>query len=367
MRASRTAVLGLVLVASCLTPATDHLDLDRKLGKAEVEGAEVREVDGLAAIRELSPGRLRLRAASPVLNLEMELAPGSPAAWEIIVENAMPAAELTVTCPGSCSAAPRPTERPTRAAWDLTLEPGATAELRIAPPDWDEPAPFRFAAMSDVQEAIPEVDEIVARMNEDDSIRFVISTGDLTHRGRRDELEDFLAQLEALDVPFFTTYGNHEFVGDPLDWHELFGPFNSHFRFKGVTFSLVDSSAASIDPDVYARLETWLDASRDEPHLFTTHVPPFEPVGTRSVSFRSRTEAAKLVAMLADGDVDLAIFGHIHTLHTFSTGGIPAYISGGGGAIENRLDGIGRHYLTVDADPAAVAFSQVGVVRIEDD
>jgi hypothetical protein len=68
---------------------------------------------------------------------------------------------------------------------------------------------------------------------------------------------------------------------------------------------------------------------------------------------------------MADHGVDLGVYGHVHSYYAFSHAGIPAYISGGGGAITERLDGIGRHYLKVEADVSAQTFS-TEVVRIDD-
>jgi Icc protein len=50
----------------------------------------------------------------------------------------------------------------------------------------------------------------------------------------------------------------------------------------------------------------------------------------------------------------------------FSNAGIPAYISGGGGAIPERFDGRGRRYLTIDVDPK-VSVVQTAIVRIDVD
>nr|MBA3456856.1 hypothetical protein [Deltaproteobacteria bacterium] len=46
------------------------------------------------------------------------------------------------------------------------------------------------------------------------------------------------------------------------------------------------------------------------------------------------------------------LYGHIHTLVSYENGGIPAYISGGGGAEPLRGDGIDRHFLVIELDPA---------------
>ncbi|NPC52723.1 metallophosphoesterase, partial [Corallococcus exiguus] len=50
--------------------------------------------------------------------------------------------------------------------------------------------------------------------------------------------------------------------------------------------------------------------------------------------------------------------------YSFSNAGIPAYISGGGGAIPERFDGVGRHFLAVDVDPSA-GVREVGLVRVD--
>ena len=171
-----------------------------------------------------------------------------------------------------------------------------------------------------------------------------------------------LEQLKLLDVPLYSTVGNHELMGDAKLWREYFGRHNTNFRFKGVTFSLVDSANAAIDPMVYGWIEQWLAASRSEVHLFFTHFPPIDPFSLRNGSFRSRKEANKLLAMLADGKVDVTFYGHIHSLYIYQNAGIPAYISGGGGAWPERWDGIDRHYLVVDVAPTV---QNVGVVRVD--
>ena len=94
------------------------------------------------------------------------------------------------------------------------------------------------------------------------------------------------------------------------------------------------------------------------------HIPPLDPAGTRNGAFASRLEANKLLSLLASGKVDTTFYGHVHSYYAYSNAGIPAYITGGGGAIPEQLDGIGRHYLTVDVDPAR-QLSQVAMVRVD--
>jgi 3',5'-cyclic AMP phosphodiesterase CpdA len=189
--------------------------------------------------------------------------------------------------------------------------------------------------------------------------------GDIAQAAGPEEYAAFEAKLAALPVPYFTTIGNHDLWKGVTPFRDRFGRGNIHFDFHGVAFSLVDSGSAGLDPLVYDWLDGWLDDARDRPHVFATHFPPIDPVGVRAGGFRSRAEAETLLARLAAGRVDLTLYGHIHTYQAFGNAGIPAYISGGGGAHPERWDGIGRHFLVVDAEPSANRIGAVALVRVD--
>jgi predicted phosphodiesterase len=247
-------------------------------------------------------------------------------------------------------------------AFVVSVEDGALLELGPVGSERDEA--FTFAVLSDVQSAVDRVHEVFARINLDPELSFVVSTGDLVDTGAREELVRFQQELAILEVPLFSTVGNHEMGAPPQPWHERFGPFNVHFLFKGTSFSLLDSGNATIDPHIYDRLDGWLNEAKQRPHVVLTHVPPLDPIGLRGGAFRSRKEAAKLMQRLADGRVDALFLGHIHSYYAFSAAGVPSYISGGGGAIPERLDGIERHYLRVRMHPER-GIEDVAVVRVD--
>ena len=73
-----------------------------------------------------------------------------------------------------------------------------------------------------------------------------------------------------------------------------------------------------------------------------------------------------MLSRLAAGDVDLTLYGHIHTYIEFENAGIPAYVSGGGGADPMHFDGIDRHFLVIEVDPAAGAIGTVDLHRVAD-
>jgi hypothetical protein len=126
---------------------------------------------------------------------------------------------------------------------------------------------------------------------------------------------------------------------------------------------MLDSASATLAPQVYDWLGGWLADGEGGLHMVIMHHPPLDPDGKRNGAFASRSEANKLLSTLARGGVDLTVYGHVHSFYTFENAGIEAFISGGGGAIPQRLDGVGRHFLKILADPASQRMT-TGIVRI---
>jgi 3',5'-cyclic-AMP phosphodiesterase len=356
------------LLAGCVRPAEGRAQKDLEIGRAEGGGLAVRVEEGLAAVRGLESGALTLWGNAPAFHVRLAPEAGAVEGWTVAVRNAMPDAQLTAVAEGTGEpllVEGGPTRVPTEKAWRVRLRPGEAARLTVAPPGWDEARPFRFAALADVQEALPKVEDIYARMNEDPSLRFIFFSGDLTERGTREQLEEFQERLTTSRIPLFATLGNHEtYSGRGDAYQEMVGRGSHHFGFQGAHFSMVDSADGTVDPLVEEQLDGWLEAAREAVHVVGMHIAPLEPIGVRNGSFSSRHEAASLVGKLARAGVDLTLYGHVHSYYAFSNAGIPAYISGGGGAIPERFDGVGRHYLAVEVDPA-VGVKDVALVRVD--
>lgn len=356
---NRILVVTSLFLVACLRPADERSDHDALVGVAEGPGIELEVRDGQAAVRELRPDGVVLWAQAPVFTVSLQLEANR--SFRVEVLNCMPGAQTTLA-DGVHDAAERP--RPTHCIFDLALPAGAH-ELVIAPPDWQEEVTYRFADMGDIQTAMDSVHEVFAAISATPDLRFVMSTGDVVENGVSEEYELFQEQIKSLNIPFFSTVGNHELTQDIQIWHRLFGRYSVHFRFKGVDFSYVDSGNASLDPKLYDRLGDWLDDGSDRIHIFGTHYPPLDPVGARNAGFRSRNEASKLLVELFEGNVDLTIYGHVHSYYKFENAGIPAYISGGGGALPERFDGIDRHFLVIEVAPELNKVNAVDVVRVD--
>jgi Icc protein len=356
------AACSLLFASGCLRPSEERARADQEVGRTETEELSVEVEEGRAVVRELDSTHLSLWASAPRLAVNLQFLGEPPAELSLDVHNCMPRAELDAGLAPVLDLG-----RDTAGVCRFRLGPfdSPEARLELAPPDSERPSAFRFALMSDVQEAIDRVQDIYQRMNLEPGLDFLLGAGDLTEHGSAAELSRFQTELEHLNIPYYTTLGNHELRQSPSLYQQYFGRCNQSFEYRGVRFTLLDSASASLDPIVYGWLQEWLAAGAGRLHVVAMHIPPRDPIGLRDLSFSDRNEAAKLLSRLAAGGVDLTLYGHVHSYYHFENAGIPAYISGGGGSHPERFDQIGRHFLVVDADPIAGTF-QVRVVRVDD-
>jgi 3',5'-cyclic-AMP phosphodiesterase len=349
------------LLAACLRPGEDRARRDEQVGQAQAAGVRVEVALGHAAVRDLEPERVQLWASAPRLSVALDWDASPPGELAIEVQNCMPGAEL-VTADAPLIASERAAGN--RCLFRLGPFAGRAARVEIAPPNTDGPSAFRFAVMSDVQEAIDRVQDIYRVVNAEPDLDFLLGAGDLTERGTREQLERFERELGGLDIPYYTTLGNHELGESPSLYQDFFGRGSQSFQYRGVRFTLLDSASASIDPIVFEWLDEWLEQGRESGHVVAMHIPPLDPIGVRNGAFANRNEAAKLLGRLAAAGVDLTLYGHIHSYYHFENAGMPAHVSGGGGAIPERFDDIGRHFLVVDVEPGEQRFD-VSVVRVD--
>lgn len=355
------AWLGWALLAGCARPGEERTLADRQVGHAASSALSVDVDDGLAAVRALEDGLVSLWANAPRLRLHLTFQAPFPDALRLEVRNCMPRSVLDAGLLGVRASG----REAGNVCWfDLGPIDTPAASLGLAPPDSDTPSAFRFALMSDVQEAIDHVQDIYRRINREPEIDFLLGAGDLTEHGSAEELERFQTELRGLTIPYYTTLGNHELRESPALFQPYFGRCNQSFEWRGVRFTLLDSASATIDPLAYEWLEDWLRLGANGLHVVAMHVPPRDPYGLRDLAFADRNEAAKLLARFATAGVDLTLYGHIHSYYHFENAGIPAYISGGGGSHPERFDHIGRHFLVIRADPASQKL-QVELVRVD--
>jgi hypothetical protein len=188
-----------LILCACLDVAEERVERDLAVGKRENAGARVAVDGGLAAVRGLDATRLELWANAPSLGVELSL-PSEARRFELHVRNTLADAELTLHDATSRAIELEPiattfaTER--RAAFDATG--GGRFRLRLAAPDAEREEPFDFLAFADVQDALPRVGDVFAKMNREPDARFVMMAGDITERGEAAELRRFQQEQLAL-------------------------------------------------------------------------------------------------------------------------------------------------------------------------
>ncbi|HWA74218.1 MAG TPA: metallophosphoesterase [Polyangiaceae bacterium] len=360
------AALVLLLLQACLNVAEPRAERDTRIGHAELERTQLDVTDGLAAIRRFEPGQVELWANAPALHVRLVLADSANDEWSLTIRNTLPDAVLSATSNGqpfalsSAGEAVFSTERRVH----FSAPGGSSLDFTLSAPDAATAAPFEFIDFADVQEAVDVVSDVFDAMNQESAARFVTMAGDITRSGSSEQLERFQSEQQRLHLPIFVTLGNHELGDSDVPYHDFFGRGSYSFVFRGARFTFLDSASATLDPSVYGWLDEWLEAGRNQPHLTFMHVPPLDPSGIRNGAFSSRAEADKLLARLGRGRVATTFYGHIHSYYAFENAGIPAFISGGGGAIPERFDNIGRHFLVVRVDPEAHAVTS-RIVRVD--
>ncbi len=341
------ALLGGAL-AGCVDPAGARADRDfDQIGRAVAGGLSLVIDPGAvqAADGDLDPVRFELRASAPVVEVRID---GDPGRVEIVIDNLT--GDAAVTGDGVISVdAPTPLSR--------HIELSAPAVIRIGPAD---PAarPVRLAYTSDIHVNIDAIHQLVARVDADPAIEMVLASGDLigtgSHRGEWDRVMEALAELP---VPFYATVGNHELYGgdDGHEFNRRLGRMNVLFDYHGVRVGLADSGAATLAERVFDFLDQGFAPTEPDAgvRIFVTHTPLVDVSGLRNAGFSSRLEAERILAMLVRRHVELLLHGHVHGYAAYRSAGIPTYIVNGGGGRDDQFDGIGPHFLVVDADPIA--------------
>jgi Icc protein len=356
----RSALLLTALcVSGCLRPSEDRARKDAEIGQATAPGVSVTVANGFAAVRSLASERSELWQNAPALSIGLRFEAPAPEQHQLVVQNCMRDATANVS---GATLVELARERGA-CRLELALE-APDVEIELAPPQLADVTPFRFAVLSDIQEAIDDVQDIYDRINQIPDLEFVLGAGDLTESGSVEELEQFQAYMLGLAYPYYVTLGNHELGASPPPYHDYFGRGSQSFVYRGVRFTLLDSASATLDPIVYDWLDEWLRLGAEQPHVVAMHIAPLDPIGVRNGAFANRAEAGKLLSRLAAHGVDLTLYGHIHSYYRFDNAGIPAFISGGGGAIPERFDDIGRHFLVIDVDPATSSFTST-TVRVD--
>jgi len=354
--------LVLLGLAACAEPASDRAERDLELGAVQTAGYAFASAEGLLHVRSASEAKLSLRASCAELSFTLRRSSSALESLVVELSNVLPGLELA-SAAGVLSAGGEPvrgaaTGAPLTSSWLVRFPDGVDEVVLATPPRSGD---FTFLAFGDIQSGIRTFSDVVAKLNEHPDAELILFLGDLTERSEAAEFDRIEESFAQVVLPVFATPGNHD-VNDNAIYQRRFGRASYTCLNRGVRFTSIDSSSATLAPALWPRYETWLEQGREQRHVLFSHIPSTEVLGVRSGQWNSRTEARRFNAGAVEAGADLILFGHIHSFDAYALGGIPTYIAGGGGAIPERFDGIDRHFLKVRVTAAAM---DVEVIRVD--
>jgi hypothetical protein len=187
------------------------------------------------------------------------------------------------------------------------------------------PTRVRIAALADVQTNPGQFARIVERLQRErdfatdagELLAGVILAGDLTEHSRADEFRDFAQLLEAANVPFALTPGNHD-VYEPSQPHfnQNFGPGNYAFEVCGVKITMLDTGSGALAESVVARLPELFERRDATSMIAAMHHPPYAELTGFGWSREDLASITLGEFALQGGELVLA--GHGHLLREFT-------------------------------------------------
>ena len=320
----------------------DHTKFDKIAGQGSTSSYTFKASDGLLHIKDMSKNSINLIASAPEFSFTITKLVDEPIDLTINIGNIPKNTEIMNY--GTGSSVNDIKDLWLTKTWDITLANHVeTFSTTISPQD-----NFSFLAFGDIQQGLESFDEMILRMNEEDA-SFIIGLGDLTSRAQEDEFKTLVDLYQNLDVPIYSSPGNHD-VFQAEFFQKYFGSASYSFVFRNVRFTSLDSAWARLSDYTWSRFENWAKESADDIHIIYSHIPSSDISGIRAGQWSSRREAFRFQSLSSKYQVDLIMFGHVHSFDNYKNAGIQTIISGGSGGIPENFDGVERHFMRVDVD-----------------
>lgn len=200
------------------------------------------------------------------------------------------------------------------------------------PPEADQ---LNFYVFGDSQGYQGGLQQIVASAN-DYRPDFVLHCGDLTPFGTETQYSSVVDVLDGLEVPLYTTPGNHDIrLGGGDRYLEHFGLSTYSFNIGPAHFTVFNTSASdefNLSETDIAWLQEDLSSSDAEFKFVFTHIPPFDPRPDQDHTMANTTTASRLMSLYSEYNVDTVFTGHIHMFNISYHDGVRYVITGGIGA-----------------------------------
>lgn len=361
---SLSCALLLLLLHGCNTSTLDTASAQRELGEvafsqlglsAEVLPGVVRSSDEESATVRMrlnaGVGRLILRTnerAQGTLLIQLyNVHPDARAkitqvqrlASTSTLENECPFNALSVDCVANSNNAlcrtatgSRPEGQSTTMDLRVNLSPCRETIVEIEPPEEraDDPVSFAVIGSLENQNILPTIVETERAAGREHD--FYVLLGNALEDADRANISDLEQITTDLDAIFVALPGQEELADDQgLAFERRFGAFDYGWTLKNTAFVIFYSAPAQLSTRGLSNLDSQLTALEADdsrwrasndytlpegdvralPLMAFTHTPPFDPRGLRGDGFISRKQAAMVMSLLAEFQVDTLFAGRL--------------------------------------------------------
>lgn len=217
---------------------------------------------------------------------------------------------------------------------------------------------FRFAVVSDTGSENHTLEQILKKIYRSDN-RFVLYLGDLVVYRTASHFNWMTSEIsqKIRNKPFYMVPGNHEIKNiegeiDKKLYRSIFGHEYYWFSYGNTIFIGLDTSDGTLADEQLAWLANTLEKIRPqfENCIIFSHIPPVAINGQYDHSLYPAS-AKKLEDVLKGHQVDLLLFGHVHTFSKQEFAGIPLYtMPSSGQEIRSSVDKFGYAEVEVSAE-----------------
>lgn len=210
---------------------------------------------------------------------------------------------------------------------------------------------FQFAWLTDLHigftNADVDLENCINKINNNQNIKFVIASGDITEKGRNSELEKVKSILEKLNKPYYIIPGNHDTKWSEsglTKFTELFGDNKFSFKQGNSLFIGLNSGipwrggGGHISPEDLNWLTEELESNSFKELFFVVHHPLNDGIDNWY----------KAVNILNDYPTKLVMVGHGHNNELLNFSGLPGAMSRA--AISKNRDSYGFTLVSNETD-----------------
>ncbi|MDX5403222.1 MAG: glycosyltransferase [Rhodobacterales bacterium] len=208
--------------------------------------------------------------------------------------------------------------------------------------------------------------EIIPRVNASDA-DFLVSSGNIVSGGGEDKYRALLGTLSRLRKPYLLTFGENEYTEFGSGrFYQRFGPHFYDVDLRSVRLIFLDSTGRTPTDWQERWLRDELEADRTRPVIVFLGNPLVDPVPQTLFApdrgaWSAPPDRDRLLALLSDLGVDMAISAGAATYSDRRVGGVRHILTGGAGGFVLNDDTSFYHYLESAVGPEGIA---VDVARL---